>query len=109
MFPGLREIGGGPGGLAIPALGRSEMKPLTATRRVAAGGVVAVGVLSDGQIRKLIKIDPWADAIKRPGKVSYGVSSYGYDVRVGTHFKIFTATPRTAASRSWTPRSSPTT
>src|SRR5207237_8361339 len=22
-------------------------------------------------------------------------SSYGYDVRVGTHFKIFTATPRT--------------
>ncbi|HEX7010264.1 MAG TPA: dCTP deaminase, partial [Phycisphaeraceae bacterium] len=27
---------------------------------------------------------------KRPGKVSYGVSSYGYDVRVGTLFKIFT-------------------
>jgi dCTP deaminase len=61
----------------------------------AAGGAVDVGVLSDGQIRRHVKITPWEEAIKRPGKVSYGVSSYGYDVRVGTHFKIFTATPRT--------------
>src|SRR5205823_2449524 len=27
---------------------------------------------------------------KRASTVSFGVTSYGYDVRVGTHFKIFT-------------------
>lgn len=50
-------------------------------------------VLSDHQIRSQIGIEPFADAAKRPGSISYGVSSYGYDVRVGTLFKIFTATP----------------
>jgi dCTP deaminase len=54
-----------------------------------------VSVLSDRQIQKLVKIEPFARAEKRPGRISYGVSSYGYDVRVGTHFKIFTPTPRT--------------
>ena len=54
-----------------------------------------MGVLCDTQIRELVAIEPFADAKKRPGKVSYGVSSYGYDVRVGTRFKIFTPTPRT--------------
>jgi dCTP deaminase len=53
-----------------------------------------VGVLSDKQIRTRVKIVPFEAAVKRPGKVSYGVSSYGYDVRVGTHFKIFTPSPR---------------
>jgi dCTP deaminase len=52
-------------------------------------------VLCDTQIRELIPIEPFANAEKRPGKVSYGVSSYGYDIRVGTKFKIFTPTPRT--------------
>jgi dCTP deaminase len=55
----------------------------------------AVGVLADKQIRKLVRIEPFTEAKKRPGKISYGVSSYGYDVRVGPHFKIFTPTPRT--------------
>ena len=54
-----------------------------------------MGVLSDRQIRALVKIEPFENATKRPGRISYGVSSYGYDVRVGTHFKIFTPTPRT--------------
>lgn len=54
----------------------------------------AVGVLSDRQIRSRVKIVPFEAAVKRPGKISYGVSSYGYDVRVGTHFKIFTPSPR---------------
>ena len=49
-----------------------------------------MGVLCDSQIRELVPIEPFAENIKRPGKVSYGVSSYGYDVRVGTVFKIFT-------------------
>lgn len=51
-------------------------------------------VLCDTQIRELISIEPFAEAAKRPGKVSFGVSSYGYDIRVGTRFKIFTPTPR---------------
>ncbi|HTL53597.1 MAG TPA: dCTP deaminase [Planctomycetota bacterium] len=49
-----------------------------------------MGVLSDRQIREEVKIVPYEAAKKRPGKVSFGVSSYGYDVRVGRHFKIFT-------------------
>lgn len=47
-------------------------------------------VLCDTQIREQVSIEPFADAEKRPGQVSYGVSSYGYDVRVGTVFKVFT-------------------
>ena len=49
-----------------------------------------MGVLCDTQIRELIAIEPFEENVKRPGKVSFGVSSYGYDVRIGTHFKIFT-------------------
>jgi dCTP deaminase len=52
-------------------------------------------VLCDSQIRELVAIEPFAEAKKRPGNVSFGVSSYGYDIRVGTRFKIFTPTPRT--------------
>jgi dCTP deaminase len=47
-------------------------------------------VLCDTQIRELVPIEPFEDNIKRPRKISYCVSSYGYDVRVGTVFKIFT-------------------
>ena len=35
-------------------------------------------------------IEPFVDAQKRQGVISYGLSSYGYDARVGTDFKIFT-------------------
>ena len=49
-----------------------------------------MSLLCDRQIRALIPIEPFATAEKRPGRISYGVSSYGYDVRVGTLFKIFT-------------------
>ena len=49
-----------------------------------------MAILCDTQIRELVGIEPFADNVKRPGHISYGVSSYGYDVRVGTVFKIFT-------------------
>ncbi|MEX2671929.1 MAG: dCTP deaminase [Phycisphaeraceae bacterium] len=49
-----------------------------------------MGVLCDSQIRELVTIEPFEDCTKRPGRISYGVSSYGYDVRVGPVFKIFT-------------------
>jgi dCTP deaminase len=54
-----------------------------------------MGVLCDSQIRELVTIEPFEEARKRPGRISFGVSSYGYDVRVGSRFKIFTPTPRT--------------
>ena len=53
-----------------------------------------MSVLCDTQIRELVGIEPFEDNVKRPGRVSYGVSSYGYDVRVGTLFKIFTDVAR---------------
>jgi dCTP deaminase len=51
---------------------------------------LAVGVLPDWQIKRDIKIEPFAEGLSRPGVISFGVSSYGYDVRVGRHFKVFT-------------------
>ncbi len=35
-------------------------------------------------------IEPFADGAVRPGAISFGVSSYGYDMRVAPEFKIFT-------------------
>ena len=49
-----------------------------------------MGVLCDTQIRELIGIEPFEENTKRPGRISFGVSSYGYDLRVGSVFKIFT-------------------
>src|SRR3954465_14137539 len=49
-----------------------------------------MGILPDWQIKGDIKIEPLAEEALRPGVISYGVSSYGYDVRVGRRFKIFT-------------------
>jgi dCTP deaminase len=54
-----------------------------------------MGILCDSQIRELVGIEPFQENIKRPGRVSYGVSSYGYDIRVGSVFKIFTNVSRT--------------
>ena len=51
-------------------------------------------ILSDRWIRRMAQekgmIEPFVDAQKRAGVISYGLSSYGYDARVGTDFKIFT-------------------
>jgi dCTP deaminase len=49
-----------------------------------------MAILCDTQIRELIGIEPFEENNKRPGRVSFGVSSYGYDIRVGSVFKIFT-------------------
>ncbi len=51
-------------------------------------------VLSDKTIRKLAleqnMISPFEDKQIREGKISYGLSSFGYDARVSEEFKIFT-------------------
>ncbi|MDX2160330.1 MAG: dCTP deaminase [bacterium] len=35
-------------------------------------------------------IEPFVDGLKREGVISYGLSSYGYDMRVADEFKVFT-------------------
>jgi dCTP deaminase len=53
-----------------------------------------MGLKSDGWIIRMAKehrmIEPFVDAQVRKGVISYGVSSYGYDIRVTDEFKIFT-------------------
>lgn len=53
-----------------------------------------MGLKSDNWIRKMAieqhMIEPFVDHQTRQGVISYGVSSYGYDVRVTDEFKIFT-------------------
>ena len=49
-----------------------------------------MGILSDRQIQQRVRIDPFDSGAKRAKTISYGVTSYGYDVRVGSHFKVFT-------------------
>jgi len=53
-----------------------------------------MGLLPDYQIKQLAQtkgmIEPFLDRQIRNGKISYGLSSYGYDIRVADEFKIFT-------------------
>src|SRR5436189_4851192 len=53
-----------------------------------------MGLKPDHWIRKMAReyrmIEPFEEKQVRDGVVSYGVSSYGYDVRVANEFKIFT-------------------
>ncbi len=53
-----------------------------------------MGLKPDRWIREMAltggMIEPFADAQVHDGVISYGVSSYGYDMRVADEFKIFT-------------------
>jgi dCTP deaminase len=53
-----------------------------------------MGLTSDRWIVRMAKqhrmIDPFVESQVREGVISYGVSSYGYDIRVADEFKIFT-------------------
>ena len=53
-----------------------------------------MSIKSDRWIREMCRthrmIEPFADGQVRDGVISYGVSSYGYDVRIADEFKIFT-------------------
>jgi dCTP deaminase len=78
---------------------------LTAYRRVEVGGGAPPrynvgcevtdmgGIKNDRWIREMAKkgmIEPYAEEQVGHGIISYGVSSYGYDLRVADEFKIFT-------------------
>jgi dCTP deaminase len=74
-----------------------------------------MAILSDRWIRRMAQekgmIEPFVDAQKRDGIISYGLSSYGYDARVGSDFKIFTnvdsavVDPKNFAGNSFVDRS----
>ena len=53
-----------------------------------------MSIKSDRWIKRMAlerqMIEPFVDDQVRTGVISYGVSSYGYDVRVGNEFKVFT-------------------
>ena len=53
-----------------------------------------MAILSDRWIRETAQnhamIEPFVEAQRRDGCISYGLSSYGYDARVADEFKIFT-------------------
>ena len=53
-----------------------------------------MSVKPDHWIRKMAlehkMIEPFEDRQVRDGVISYGVSSYGYDIRVADEFRIFT-------------------
>jgi dCTP deaminase len=51
-------------------------------------------IKSDKWIRRMCEehgmIEPFESGQVRDGKISYGISSYGYDIRVSPEFKVFT-------------------
>jgi dCTP deaminase len=53
-----------------------------------------MSIKSDRWIRQMVRdhgmIEPFVDGQVRAGAISYGVSSYGYDMRVADEFRIFT-------------------
>ena len=53
-----------------------------------------MSIKSDRWIRRMATehgmIEPFTDGQVRSGAISYGVSSYGYDMRVANEFRIFT-------------------
>ncbi len=53
-----------------------------------------MGIKSDSWIRSMAQdagmIEPFVDGQVRENVISYGLSSYGYDIRVSNEFKIFT-------------------
>jgi dCTP deaminase len=55
---------------------------------------VLMGVKPDSWIREMAleygMVEPFVDEPMRIGVVSYGLSSYGYDIRVSNEYKIFT-------------------
>ena len=69
-----------------------------------------MSIKSDRWIKRMARehgmIEPFVDDQVRQGVISYGVSSYGYDVRVGDEFKVFTNVYNTVVDpKSFDPRS----
>ena len=63
-----------------------------------------MSVLPDHWIEEMARrhamIEPFAENRRRPGKISYGVSSYGYDFRLADTYKI----PEFSGVKHWIPK-----
>ncbi len=74
-----------------------------------AEGVRMGGIKCDRWIREAARrgmIEPFEDCQVREGVISYGVSSYGYDLRVADEYKIFTNVNSTIVDpKNFDPRS----
>ncbi|HXT69976.1 MAG TPA: dCTP deaminase [Vicinamibacterales bacterium] len=69
-----------------------------------------MSIKSDRWIREMSRnqgmIEPFVDSQVRAGVVSYGLSSYGYDIRVADEFKVFTNINNTVIDpKNFDPRS----
>jgi dCTP deaminase len=69
-----------------------------------------MAIKADRWIRKMAlehgMIEPFVDEQMREGVVSYGLSSYGYDIRVADEYKVFTNINNTVIDpKSFDPRS----
>ena len=69
-----------------------------------------MAIKSDKWIKRMAReyrmIEPFVESQTRAGVVSFGVSSYGYDVRVGDEFKVFTNVFNTVVDpKNFDPRS----
>jgi dCTP deaminase len=69
-----------------------------------------LSIKSDRWIKRMAlqhkMIEPFVESQTRTGVVSYGVSSYGYDIRVADEFKVFTNVYNTVVDpKSFDPRS----
>lgn len=69
-----------------------------------------MGLKSDRWIREMAlrhrMIEPFEESLVRPGVISYGLSSYGYDIRVADEFKVFTDVYSTVVDpKNFDPRS----
>jgi dCTP deaminase len=53
-----------------------------------------MSIMPDSWIRDMARshnmIEPFVEAQRREGAISFGLSSYGYDARVADDFRIFT-------------------
>jgi dCTP deaminase len=76
-----------------------------------------MSVMSDRWIRRMAlehgMIEPFEEAQRAQGRISYGLSSYGYDARVADEFKLFTnvdsaiVDPKAFAAESFVDRRGP--
>jgi dCTP deaminase len=85
--PGLSAQQANNGLAGDPGCRRGRAQPGKTLRR-------SMSIKNDAWIRRMVRekdmINPFAEKQVRDGAISYGLSSYGYDLRVADEFKIFT-------------------
>src|SRR5574338_687446 len=107
-----RAVHGKSGNCREPIIHRNNRRQIDAFGP--ARYALRMAILSDRWIREQAlsngMIEPFVEAQRREGCISYGLSSYGYDARVADEFKIFTnvdsatVDPKDFASNSFVDR-----